>query len=397
MEDAELLNLWRDLESDRVERKRNLTTAKTREEVAQAVCAFANDLPGHDRPGVILIGVEDDGACAGLPVRDQDLQTLAAIRSDGNVLPPPSLDVQKRVLEGCEVAVAFVHPASAPPVRYKGTIWVRVGPRRGIANAEDERRLAERRRAGDPPFELRPARAELSDLDLDYFRQSYLPQAVSAEVLAANERTVEQQLASLHFATPAGRPTYLGILTLGRSPQDVLPDAYVQFVRFPGAEVGDTVVSQAEIAGRLGDQLAQLDLLVGANNTVALHIPAAGPDEKRPHYPPEALQQILWNAILHRTYDGVAAPIRVYWFSDRVEIVSPGGPYGGVTPQNFGEPGLVAYRNLHLADVLKTLGYVQRFGIGLRLAQQAMARNGNPPIEFDVTPARVIATLRARQ
>jgi len=185
-------------------------------------------------------------------------------------------------------------------------------------------------------------------------------------------------------------------LTLGRSPQDLLPDAYVQFVRFPGEQVGDTVVSQAQIAGRLADQLSRLDDLVTANNAVALHIRPVGPDEKRPEYPREALQQILRNAVLHRSYDGLFAPIRVYWFTDRVEVVSPGGPYGGVTPENFGQPGLVAYHNLHLADVLKSLGYVQRFGIGLQLAQQAMARNSNPPIEFDVTPGRVIATLRAR-
>lgn len=119
MTDDELNALLDDLESDRVERKESWS-ASVSERGRQAVCAFANDLPDHRKPGVIFVGVRDDGQPSGLPITEQLLTTLADIRSDGHTVPPPSLSVQKRVLKGCEVVVVPVLPADAPPVRYKG-------------------------------------------------------------------------------------------------------------------------------------------------------------------------------------------------------------------------------------------------------------------------------------
>lgn len=52
--DDELLSLLADGESDRVERKESHSDAGR---IRQAICAFANDLPGHNKPGVVFIGV----------------------------------------------------------------------------------------------------------------------------------------------------------------------------------------------------------------------------------------------------------------------------------------------------------------------------------------------------
>jgi len=122
----------------------------------QAICAFANDLPDHRRPGVLFVGARDNGSPSGLPITDQLLLTLADTKTDGKTLPAPTLFVEKRFLKGSEMAVVTVHPADAPPVRYGGRIWIRIGPRRGLASAQDERILNERRRFRDLPFDLQP-------------------------------------------------------------------------------------------------------------------------------------------------------------------------------------------------------------------------------------------------
>ncbi len=100
------------------------------------------------------------------------------------------------------------------------------------------------------------------------------------------------------------------------------------------------------------------------------------------------------NAVLHRLYEGTNAPVRVYWFDDPIEIHNPGGPYGEVTTENFGRPGVTDYRNPHLADAMRVLGMVQRFGVGIQTAQAELQRNGNPPAEFLAEPTRVVATVR---
>ena len=87
------------------------------------------------------------------------------------------------------------------------------------------------------------------------------------------------------------------------------------------------------------------------------------------------------------------APVRVYWFDDRIEIFSPGGPYGNVTKENFGQPGVTDYRNPNIRDVLKTFGFVQAFGRGIAIAEQEMKNNGNPPVKFCVNQTAVLCTL----
>ncbi len=82
------------------------------------------------------------------------------------------------------------------------------------------------------------------------------------------------------------------------------------------------------------------------------------------------------------------------WYADRLEIISPGGPFGQVTPENFGQPGINDYRNPHLAEAMHTLGYAQHFGVGIQIARETLARNGNPPLEFRVDSRTVVATIR---
>jgi ATP-dependent DNA helicase RecG len=110
-----------------------------------------------------------------------------------------------------------------------------------------------------------------------------------------------------------------------------------------------------------------------------------------------ALEQLVANAIMHRTYEGTNAPIRITWFNDRVEIRSPGGPYGSVTVERFGQPGMTDYRNPNLAAAMKNLGIVQRFGVGIGLATAALAEGGFPPLTWDVDSHSVCATVWMRR
>jgi len=396
MRDDELESLLLDLESDRVERKESLSDAGR---IRQAICAFANDMPNHGQPGVVFVGARNDGSCADLVVSDRLLLTLAGMRDDGNILPLPSLTVQKRTLRGCEMAVVIVQPCDAPPVRYNGRIWIRVGPRRATASAEEERRLNEKRRSRDLPFDLHPMRAaSMGDLDRDLFLRDYLPAAASSDVLDRNERNVEQQLMSMRFASvdEPHVPTVVGLLAVGKSPADYLPGAYIQFVRIDGADLADPVSDQKELHGPMPDLLRRLDEVVEANIRISADLESASREIRRPDYPLVAIQQLARNAVLHRDYQTTNAPVRMTWFHDRIEIQNPGGPFGQVTRDNFGQPGITDYRNPHLAEVLKTLGFVQRFGVGIQLARKALADNENPEVGFDVHENHVLVTVRRR-
>jgi ATP-dependent DNA helicase RecG len=83
---------------------------------------------------------------------------------------------------------------------------------------------------------------------------------------------------------------------------------------------------------------------------------------------------------------------RVYLFSDHLEIQNPGGLYGEATKRNF--PEVNAYRNPVIADALKTLGFVNRFGRGVLRARQLLAENGNPPAEFHLESHSVTVDVK---
>jgi len=386
MTDQELEMLLKDIESDAVERKESLA-GDARDTVRQAICAFANDLPDHRKPGVVFVGARDNGSCTGLPITDELLRTLADMKTDGNILPIPSMSVERKKLTGCEVAVVTVQPSDAPPVQYKGRIWVRTGPRRGIASAQDERILNEKRRYRDLPFDLHPIQhAKLEDLNRRLFEEDYLPSAFAADILEKNDRSYEQRLATCRMIQGVDQPipTVTGCLVLGKLTRDLIPNAYIQFLRIDGTTLSDPIKDAEDVDGPLGQIISRLDQKLEGHIQTAVDLTSGPVEIRKPDYPLAALHQLARNAIMHRTYESTNAPVRITWFNDRIEIQNPGGPFGQVTKENFGRPGVVDYRNPHLAEAMKVLGYVQRFGVGIQLAQESLRKNGNPPAKFTV-------------
>jgi ATP-dependent DNA helicase RecG len=100
--ESELELLLDDSVSDLVERKQSFR-ADTPGMARQTVCAFANDMPNHNRPGVLIIGVRDDGTPSGEPITDELLRNLSDMKTDGNILPLPALTVERKFLKGAEM------------------------------------------------------------------------------------------------------------------------------------------------------------------------------------------------------------------------------------------------------------------------------------------------------
>ena len=257
--DNELLEIIQRGESDRVEFKQSRNDL---DKFREAICAFANDLPDHREPGLIFVGVKDDGTCANLTIDDKLLQTLGGLRSDGKILPFPSLEVDKKILDGCEIAVIQVEPSDNPPVK--------------------------------------------------------------------------------------------------------------------------------------PDQLREIDRLLKRNISTALNTRDYTHIET-PDYPFEALRELVRNAVIHRNYDSSNTPVRIYWFADRVEIISPGSVYGEVKRENFGTQGITAYRNPTIAEAMRNMGFMQRFGMGIPMARRALAANDNPELQFEIEDTLILAEIGRRQ
>jgi ATP-dependent DNA helicase RecG len=398
LSDDELGVLFDAGESWQVEKKESLSGSAPKA-ILEAVCAFANDLPGSGKAGVIFVGVKDKGGQSDFRPDDKNLLTLTNMKTDGRIVPPPTMLVEKRGVRDLELAVVTVLPSDSPPVRVEGAIHVRIGPRKGIATAQDERILNEKRRAQTLPFDIQPLPGVgLDALSLRLFEEEYLPRAFNIEVLAENGRTAPERLAALKMIARADDPTVtvLGCLVLGKSPRDIIPCAFIQFLRIAGSDLTDPIVDEQVIDGTLSDVLRRIDEKLAAHTTTGVDLTSSERERRSATYPLAALQQIVRNAVMHRTYEATNAPIRVYWYDDRIEVHSPGGPFGQVTPENFGMPGITDYRNPNLAEAMKVLGYVQRFGVGIATARRLLKEAGHPEPEFTVNANHVLALVRGK-
>lgn len=215
-------------------------------------------------------------------------------------------------------------------------------------------------------------------------------------MLAENHRSYEERLSACRMieAVATATPTVLGVMVLGNHPRQLLPCSYAQFLRFNGADLAAQIIDEATIDGRVSKIIERIDDKLKAHISTRVDFVSQDKEIRQSDYPLSALQQLIRNAIMHRSYEATHAPVRIDWFEDRIEILNPGGPYGLVNSENFGLAGITDYRNPHLAEAMKVLGFVQRFGVGISTARRLLAENGNPPLQFLTSATHIKAIVR---
>ena len=322
----------------------------------------------------------------GINVTDELLKNVAAIRTDGNIQPQPSMTVAKVPMPEGDIVMVRVKPSVFPPVRYKGRIWIRIGPRKGVANENDEHILMEKRRANVSSFDSSPCmNASIDDLDLQKFKHYYLPKAMTDDEIEEDlkaGRDVKYQLASFGFYdTNYDCPTNAGMLFFAKNLRRFIPGAYVQYVRFAGKDRAGDIMTEHEFKENLCTILPELETFIKTTIANRRPIPVSALREDFfVDYPDWATRELLMNAICHRDYTS-NGPIQFYQYDDRIEIMNHGGLYGRANEQNF--PTVNDYRNIVVAESMKVLGFVNRHSRGVLRVQKDLKANENGEAVYD--------------
>lgn len=386
----EIQRLLRSTETSRVERTESTTNM---DKFQEAICAFSNDMSDSRQNGYLIIGAKDNGELSGLKVDDALYQKIAGIRSDGNILPIPMMTCECYELEGGDLLIVEVQPAFSPPVRYRGRTFIRIGPRRDIATLDEERRLTEKRMSNMATFDALPCyKATLSDVDVDFVREEYIPKAVDADELKSDTRSIQEQMASLGlYDLQNNCPTNACIILFGKKPKQFLPGMYLQYVRYAGEDKGGEILDDKPFNSSLSRMMPQLEAFIDYGVVHTRPVAVSSLREKnQSNYPKEALRELILNACMHRDYQS-NAPTRFYQFDDRIEIMNPGGLYGKARPENF--PNVNDYRNPIIAQALKILGYVNMFNRGISRVKRLMLDNGGAEPRFDITKITAFEVL----
>lgn len=243
-------------------------------------------------------------------------------------------------------------------------------------------------------------RASLSTLNQDVLQRYLLERR--AERPGFGRLDEAQQMEMLNI-TRNGVPTLAAVLNFGIYPQGYLPQLGITAIVVPGKEIGETDQEDAarfldnkRIEGTIAEMVEEALAFCKRNmKTRTIIDPQTGRRTDQTEYPINALREAILNALIHRDYSSYTegTPVQLDFFTDRLEIHSPGGLYGRTTVEELGHsrPDL---RNPALAVMAEILTDAENRYSGIPTIRREMAAYGLPEPLFENRRGEFVVTLR---
>lgn len=366
--------------------------------IAENLVAFANT-----EGGVIIVGLEAEGAAS----RDERVDIDRLLRHADDLYNPPVVvehweeivrePLDRRLGSASEGGNGFGVARQAPAYAIRvprstelhaladGRVLIRSGKVNRPLGGQEIQRLASAKNTGDFETEAVPG-ASLDDFSREMIDEYLEKRAERTKRPYSGE--VNRLLAEIGAITTDGKPTVCGLLLFSEYPQRWLPQSGVVFAKF----VGKTPRGESGLAGysRREELIGPVPRLIEATwnmvwGEMAISAVVKGLErEETFEYPQFAVREALVNAICHRDYRLRGRRIEVRMFSDRLEVISPGGLPGFITVENIKDEHFS--RNPRLVGGLFHWGYIEELGLGIDRMMEVMAQAGHSPPKFDARP-----------
>lgn len=367
METTELLEIIARDEDSKHQFKANVTNAIS---LSQEMLAFSNS-----GGGAIFIGVSDDGTFAGLTREDMGRLNLLVSNAASEHVRPPINPQSENIAtpEGLVMRVVVSDGVSKPYMDKGGVIWVKSGANKRKATSREEIQRLYQSAGLIHGDEIPVPGLTVADLDVDYFKAFFENKFL--ESLDKQDISLPQILHNMKLMKE-GVLNISGALLFAKKPNFKLPIFIVKAIAFSGNEIhGTDYQDSRDITGKIADVFQQSMSFVLGNirhEQGDQDVNAPG----QPEIPSITLEELIANALIHRDYF-VSAPIRIFVFDNRVEIISPGHLPNNLTVENI-KIGISNIRNPIMASYATMLLPYRGLGSGITRALQAYSN-----IHFD--------------
>ncbi len=291
---------------------------KNADSLASEMAAFANT-----NGGTIFIGVADDGSVPGLSGQDvARINQLISNAASHLVRSPLAVQTENVALENGRIVIVVTVPKGIdkPYFDKNGVIWLKAGADKRRVNSKEELRRLFQFTNQFHADEL-PTKAGIDKLDKLRFRD-FLRDAYQRE-FPEDPSELSRLLQNLNLATEAGFLNLAGLLMFAEFPERFAPQFVVKAIRYPGNKIHATdYLDTEDFAGPMKKVFDNVLGFIMRN----LHKVQAGRGVNAPgllEIPSTVFEELLVNALVHRDYL-VSAPIRLFIFDNRIEIISPG-------------------------------------------------------------------------
>ena len=325
METTELLEIAARGEDSKHQFKVEATNASA---LAQEIVAFANSGGGQ-----IFIGIDDNGLAIGLSAAQVGVVNQL-IGNAATTCVRPSINVTSEnvtVQSGVVVVVTVPDGLGKPYQDNAGSFWVKNGSdKRKVTAREEIQRMFQSALLVHGDAVIVPG-TSIADVDLDVFRE-FFKRRFDID-LEQQTNSLGQVLTNMRLLSSESL-TVAGLLLFGKTPSPFLPVFHVKAVRYPGKDIHATnYIDSADLLGRIQQQfedvlgflLRNIHWEQGEQNVTSVGTP---------EIPRIVFEELIANALIHRDYF-VSAPIRIFMFDDRIEIISPGHLPNNLTVANI--------------------------------------------------------------
>ena len=355
----------------------------------QTLCAFLNG-----SGGVVLFGVRPDGTIEGQEVSDQTLRDVA--QAADRFEPPAHVSIHRIKLKaGREVVVAAVEGRrDVRPFTYEGRAYECVGSTtRRMPQAKYEKSLLERAH-GTRRWENEPAEGvELRDIDRDEVFRIVEAAKSAGRLIGPIGTRIADVLDRLKLRRD-GRILQAAVVLFGKEFLPDYPQCELRMARFRGTDKTE-FLDQRHVRG------PAFRLLEEAQLFCQRHFPLPGkivPGKLQrvdtPLIPPDAMREILVNALIHRDYSIAGGAISLAIFDDRVEVWSAGTFPTGITPEKLSKSHQSVQRNPLIADVFYKTGLIEKWGRGTNRTIEMCVEAGIAPPKFEEITGAAVVTFK---
>jgi ATP-dependent DNA helicase RecG len=352
----------------------------------QTLCAFLNG-----SGGTVLFGIRSNGGIEGQDVSEQTFHDVA--QAAERFEPAAHFAIHRvRLTSGKEViALTIKDGANKRPFTYEGRAYERVGnTTRKMPQSRYEGLLLARAH-GQHRWENEPAEdVTITDIDRqEVFRvleaaraKGYLLEPVGKSMSGVLDRLGVRK---------DDRILQAAVVLFGKKFLPDYPQCELRMARFRG-------VDKAEFMDQRNVRAPAFKLLEEAELFCQRHFPLPGKivsgklqRQDKPLIPPDAMREILVNALIHRDYSIAGGAVSLAIFDDRVEIWSAGRFPTGITPAALSREHASVQRNPIIADVFHRAGLIEKWGRGTNRVIEMCKAFGVAPPEFEeITGAAVV-------
>lgn len=365
--DKNIFDLLRQGENSSLEFKEALVRP---ESMAKEIVAFANT-----QGGTLIIGIADNGEIKGF--QEDNAEEYFSNIARNNIIPAIDLQVESLEVDGENIVVVSVPKGRDKPYQtLNHQFLIRVGSTNRVATQAELMRLFQK--SGVFHFDATGVEnSSIKQVNLNKISEYF----DNYQLDFAQEEQPENLLKNTDILTDNLQMTVAGLLVFGLNPQKFMPDACISFAHFAGDEITEELIDKQTITGTLDYQVDTSLAVIKNNLQRPSVIKGSKTESKTFNYPDKVFRELLVNACVHRNYAISGSRIRIFMFSNRIEIISPGRLPNTVTIEKLSY-GVSYSINPIIVKFMENLRYIDKLGRGLPMVCK-IARDNHKNIQFE--------------